>query len=159
VLPARSRVELDLEIHIEPLFIAKKRSSSCLGRIESPVIFPVSSVTLKRAEAGFGLRTEGGGRPWHGMQTQESPSSYELTSPSPTRWRALHAAEAQQATSRLSHHAISDNAGGLRNAAGKGRKTCTGRASGTTTCRPQNGRHKTSTCALDHLQHSDQLTC
>jgi len=68
------------------------------------------------------------------VQKQESPSSYKLTSLSLTRQRALHAAEAQQATSQLSCHAISDTAGGLRSEAGKGQKTCTQKACRAATC-------------------------
>jgi len=46
--------------------------------------FTLSSVTPKRAD----LDLDFGGRFWNGVQTQESPSTYELTSPSLTHGRA-----------------------------------------------------------------------
>jgi hypothetical protein len=49
MLPAHGRAELDLEMHTEPLLTAKKRSSSCLRRIESPVAFTVLDMTPKLA--------------------------------------------------------------------------------------------------------------
>ena len=65
----------------------KRRSSSCLRRIESPVAFTVLDMTPKRAslDLDFGPKVEA--VPGAVCRRRNRPSSYGLTSPSPTPGR------------------------------------------------------------------------
>src|ERR1700722_9220619 len=86
MLPAHGRAELDLEIYTEPPLTAKAEFKLSKA-YRWPSGFRCVRYGPQTRQSGFGLWTEGGGRPWRSVRTQESPSSYGLTSPSLTPGR------------------------------------------------------------------------
>jgi hypothetical protein len=87
MLPAHGRAELDLEMYTEPLLTAKAEFKLSKA-YRKPSGLHCVRYGSQTCQSGFGLWTEGGGRPWRSVQTQESPS-YGLTSPSLTPAEAL----------------------------------------------------------------------